>query len=73
MDEPQLRASVLGVVPRLFGAGAMKLRQEVTAGVVVHGTPVVGIDQGKVPDLAALIDVGHARAGEQQCRLRPGS
>src|SRR3546814_6880046 len=34
--------------------------------VVVDGSAVVGVDQAVVPELGALVDVGHSRAGEQQ-------
>ena len=36
----------------------------------VDGPAVVGVDEAQVPELASLVDVGHAGNGEAQQRLR---
>ena len=37
---------------------------------IVDRTAVVGIDEGEIPELGALVEVGHARAGQREQSLR---
>ena len=57
-----LDAAVLPAREQLRRIGA--LRQHRPAQLEIDRPPVVGVDQREVPQLAALIGVGHARRGQ---------
>ena len=58
---------------RQLGAVAWRVEQlaeQPGAQIVIDRPAVVGIDQAEIPELVALVDVGHARRGQLQQRLR---
>ena len=59
------RASARGRRP----LAASSSRQHLAAAFVIDRPAVVGIDQAEVPELGALVDVGHAGGGDLQQRL----
>ena len=46
------------------------LLEDAVAGLEIDGPAIVRVDERKVPQLAALVDVRHARGGELQHQLR---
>ena len=49
---------------------ALYLAQQALARGVIDRAPIVGVDEGEIPGLGALVGVRHARYGELQRRLR---
>ena len=54
--DPAVRPKI-DKLPRLC---LRELREHFAATFVIDGTPIVGIDQRKIPNLIALINVGYA-------------
>ena len=56
----------VAVLPACREVGETALPQAAGAGGVIHGAPVVRVDQAEVPVFGALVDVGHAWGGQVQ-------
>ena len=70
-DDPQLRQRPRRRrQDRLRRRPSCELREQSPPRVVVDRPAVVGIDQAQVPQLGALVDVGHAGRGQLEQRLR---
>ena len=68
-DQPELGPAVVVAGQRLLRPAARQLAEQPPPGVVVDGPAVVRVHQGQIPQLGALVEVGDARAGQQQRRL----
>ncbi len=70
VDQPQLRAALVTAGQGLLRPRLGQAVQQRAAPLVVHGPAVVRVDQGEIPHLGALVQVGNPGAGQQQRRLR---
>ena len=56
----ELQVTVGPVLHEVFPIGGIHRRQHGSALLEIHRPPVIGIDQRQIPELGALVEIGHA-------------
>ncbi len=67
--DEQLLAAILPMTGEIGDRRFGDLAQQSTPQGKIDWLPVVGIDQAEIPELAPLVDVGHARHAQLQNEL----
>ena len=70
VDRPQLGQAFVDPRHHLRGGQVLHLVQQPAAQLVVHRPAIVRVDQAQVPQLRALVEIGHAGRGMLQQGLR---
>src|SRR5690606_28941296 len=71
-DHVELDGSVVGPRHEVLGGALVELREQTASHLVVDGAAVVGVDEAEVPEVGALIHVGHSGRREREEGLSQG-